>query len=217
MECLADMLASHVQAGDTYCLYGDVGAGKSTFSRAFVRSACGDPQMPVPSPTFLLQQTYDGTDASGAPLALHHFDLYRLKTPQELQRLCIDACFAQAVCLVEWAERLAELASSPQTHLAVDVSIVARSEQAGQYEGVHAAPSGPGVGREEAQPEEEGADDEDEDNDDDEEEDEYSDKRWRRVVLRPVGQYWVDKVTRLRSYLEQCAPDELEGLQVVKL
>ncbi len=44
-----------LQAGDVYCLHGDVGAGKSVFSRAFIRAAAGDPLLNVPSPTYLLQ------------------------------------------------------------------------------------------------------------------------------------------------------------------
>lgn len=44
-----------MQAGDVYCLHGDVGAGKSVFSRAYIRAAAGDPLLNVPSPTYLLQ------------------------------------------------------------------------------------------------------------------------------------------------------------------
>lgn len=52
MAVLAQMLVQQdLAAGDCYCLYGDVGAGKSVFSRAFVRAAAQDARMPVPSPT----------------------------------------------------------------------------------------------------------------------------------------------------------------------
>eukprot|EP00967_Tisochrysis_lutea_P084511 scaffold118167_cov19-Tisochrysis_lutea.AAC.1 len=47
-----------LQAGDVYCLHGDVGAGKSVFSRAFIRAAAGDPMLTVPSPTYLLQDVH---------------------------------------------------------------------------------------------------------------------------------------------------------------
>ena len=53
---LAVLLAEQgLRAGDVYLLYGAVGAGKSVFSRAFIRAALGDPHLPVPSPTYLLQ------------------------------------------------------------------------------------------------------------------------------------------------------------------
>jgi hypothetical protein len=48
------------RAGDVICLHGDVGAGKSAFSRAFVRAVARDPYLEVPSPTYLLQQIYGG-------------------------------------------------------------------------------------------------------------------------------------------------------------
>jgi tRNA A37 threonylcarbamoyladenosine biosynthesis protein TsaE len=51
MGALASLLASELRPGDCYCLYGDVGAGKSVFSRAFIRAAADDPDLPVPSPT----------------------------------------------------------------------------------------------------------------------------------------------------------------------
>ena len=61
MQHLAALMVQELglRAGDVYCLEGDVGAGKSVFSRAFIRAAIGDPTLTVPSPTFLLQNIYD--------------------------------------------------------------------------------------------------------------------------------------------------------------
>ncbi|KAK9825646.1 hypothetical protein WJX81_004482, partial [Elliptochloris bilobata] len=61
-QALAGILAQERIAGDCYCLLGVVGAGKSAFSRAFVRAAAGDEDLPVPSPTYLLQSIYDELD-----------------------------------------------------------------------------------------------------------------------------------------------------------
>ena len=58
-ERIARALARDARVGDVVCLHGDVGAGKSVLSRAFVRAVTRDPTMEVPSPTFLLQQVYD--------------------------------------------------------------------------------------------------------------------------------------------------------------
>jgi hypothetical protein len=60
--------------GDAYALAGGVGAGKSAWARGFIRAAVGDPDLPVPSPTYLLHNVYEEVD--GPPV--HHFDLYRL-------------------------------------------------------------------------------------------------------------------------------------------
>ena len=58
------------------CLNGDLGAGKTAFSRAFIRHLLNDAIMVVPSPTYTLVQTYDDD-------RIWHFDLYRMETPQE--------------------------------------------------------------------------------------------------------------------------------------
>ena len=59
---LAAALASAAVTPAAVCLYGDVGAGKSAFARAFVRAAAGDDELPVPSPTYLLHNVYDDVD-----------------------------------------------------------------------------------------------------------------------------------------------------------
>ena len=56
---LASLLSAKRKPGDVLLLYGDVGAGKSAFARAFIRSAARDEGLPVPSPTFLLHNVYD--------------------------------------------------------------------------------------------------------------------------------------------------------------
>lgn len=56
---LAALLSSNRKRGDVLLLYGDVGAGKSAFARAFIRAAARDEDLPVPSPTFLLHNVYD--------------------------------------------------------------------------------------------------------------------------------------------------------------
>lgn len=58
-QLLAGYFANDLREADCYLLYGSVGAGKSYFCRQFVRAACGDDDLPVPSPTFLLQNIYD--------------------------------------------------------------------------------------------------------------------------------------------------------------
>lgn len=93
--------AADARAGDVICLHGDVGMGKSVFSRAFVRAVARDPHLEVPSPTYLLQQVYDEHDPSLGP-PVHHFDLYRLAGAADMAKLGLDGSFTTAVSLLEW-------------------------------------------------------------------------------------------------------------------
>lgn len=102
-EIVAFYFASLMGTGDCFLLRGEVGAGKSFFSRAFVRAALDDEEAPVPSPTYLLQNMYP-TEPS-----IYHFDLYRLNGKRsDLARLDLEHSFRNAVALIEWPERLTE-------------------------------------------------------------------------------------------------------------
>lgn len=99
-EKLARYLASLLLPGDALFLDGDLGMGKSVFARELIRTATDMPDMDVPSPTFTLVQVYD-TDT--API--WHFDLYRIKTPDEVWELGWEDAL-QDIILVEWPSRL---------------------------------------------------------------------------------------------------------------
>mgnify|MGYP003668402153 FL=1 len=98
---VAGHIAMALGAGDTLLLQGDIGAGKTTFARALIRARLKSSQEDVPSPTFTLVQTYDAGD-----LEIWHCDLYRLTDSQEVLELGLDDAFAEAICLIEWPDRL---------------------------------------------------------------------------------------------------------------
>ena len=102
-EALAARLAGLAQRGDSLLLEGPLGAGKSTFARAFLRAASGDPALEVPSPTFTLVQGYD---LPAGPA--FHFDLWRLDGPADLTELGWDEA-REGIVLVEWPDRLGAL------------------------------------------------------------------------------------------------------------
>lgn len=96
---LAEDLAAILGPGDLIALSGDLGAGKSTLSRALLRTLADDDDLEVPSPTFTLVQTYDFDR-----FAVSHFDLYRLEEPEELEELGLDELLETGATLVEWPE-----------------------------------------------------------------------------------------------------------------
>ena len=78
-------------------------SGKSAFSRGFIKSLCPLVE-DVPSPTFTLLQTYEAKD-----FEIYHFDMYRLKTPEEAYELGIEDAFIDGVSLIEWPEKIGSL------------------------------------------------------------------------------------------------------------
>ncbi|GHC29689.1 tRNA (adenosine(37)-N6)-threonylcarbamoyltransferase complex ATPase subunit type 1 TsaE [Gemmobacter nanjingensis] len=97
---LARRFATLAQPGMTLLLEGGIGAGKTHFSRAFIRQRLGA-EVDVPSPTYTLVQTYE--DPRGD---ICHADLYRLGHPDEVAELGLISAFETAICLVEWPDRL---------------------------------------------------------------------------------------------------------------
>lgn len=94
---IGEEFAKTLKAGDVVCLTGDLGAGKTTFTKGIAK-ALNVPYEPV-SPTFNLVNTYDGD------LILHHFDLYRLQNTEDLYSIDFDEyLFSGGICVIEWPE-----------------------------------------------------------------------------------------------------------------
>jgi tRNA threonylcarbamoyladenosine biosynthesis protein TsaE len=100
---LAARISALAEPGDVIALRGDLGTGKTSFARAFIR-ARSNSDTEVPSPTFTLAQVYELE-----PVLIWHFDLYRVASPEEAWELGIEDAFSEGISLIEWAERLGSL------------------------------------------------------------------------------------------------------------
>lgn len=94
---LGRKLGEKAKQNDVYCLTGDLGTGKTVFTKGFAEGLGIDEW--ITSPTFNIVNEYKGR------IKLFHFDVYRISTPDEL----FDIGFEEyttggGVCLIEWAE-----------------------------------------------------------------------------------------------------------------
>lgn len=109
-EALGARVAGAVVGGRAVVLLdGALGAGKTCFSRGFLR-ACGV-EGPIASPTYALVHSYAG--------ALSHADVYRLDDTDALERVGLLDDVERGVWLIEWASRFPEV--WPDDHLAVRI------------------------------------------------------------------------------------------------
>lgn len=103
---LARALAPRLAQGDVLLLSGGVGAGKTHFARCLIQALLPEPE-DVPSPTYTLVQTYPGRAAD-----IWHADLYRLQDPRDVIELGLTEAFSDAICIIEWPDRLGDLVPS---------------------------------------------------------------------------------------------------------
>lgn len=116
---LGRALATELRPGDAVLLEGPLGGGKTHFARAVIqtRLAVAGLFEEVPSPTYTLVQVYDDGIAE-----IWHSDLYRLSGPDDVVELGLDDALETAICLVEWPDRLGDMAPESALTLRFDMS-----------------------------------------------------------------------------------------------
>lgn len=119
-RALGRFLAERLSPGDVVLLKGDLGAGKTTLARSIIAVLTGETD--APSPTYTLVQTY----ALAGGEELWHADLYRIEDEHELDELGLEDAFEDAICLIEWPDRLG--AMLPAHYLELDIRIEAGEE-----------------------------------------------------------------------------------------
>ena len=101
-EALGASLAARLRPGDVVAYLGDLGAGKTAFTRGLARGLGYTGR--VTSPTFTIVNEYEG-----GRLPLFHFDMYRLGSSDELFDIGWEDYLARGgVCAVEWSENVAD-------------------------------------------------------------------------------------------------------------
>jgi tRNA threonylcarbamoyladenosine biosynthesis protein TsaE len=105
--------ARALEAGDIVCLFGDLGAGKTAFTKGIARGLGMSPRE-VHSPTFVLMNIYEGK------VPLYHFDLYRISAEALFDIGYEEFFYGNGIAVIEWSERLGDL--TPKDYWRVDLA-----------------------------------------------------------------------------------------------
>ncbi len=113
---IGEMLGAAAEAGDTICLYGDLGSGKTNLAYGIARGLDVRDQY-ITSPTFTFVNEYQGR------LPLYHIDLYRLKDPGDLENIGFEEYIdSDGVTVIEWADKAED--ELPTERLSIYLSTV---------------------------------------------------------------------------------------------
>ena len=107
-------LGKKADKGEIICLEGDLGVGKTVFTKGFAEGL--DIEDNIDSPTFTIVQEY-----TEGRLPLYHFDVYRIGDISEMDEIGYeDYFFGEGVCLIEWASKIEELIPESAIHITIE-------------------------------------------------------------------------------------------------
>lgn len=110
---LGRRLGSEAEPGQIYCLTGDLGTGKTLFTKGFAKGL--GIEEPVTSPTFTIIQEYED-----GRLPFYHFDVYRIADVEEMYELGYEEYFyGNGAVLIEWSELIEELLPEKRTAIKI--------------------------------------------------------------------------------------------------
>ena len=107
-------LGEKADKGEIICLEGDLGVGKTVFTKGFAEGLNIEDN--IDSPTFTIVQEY-----TEGRIPLYHFDVYRIGDISEMDEIGYeDYFFGEGVCLIEWASRIEELIPESAIHIIIE-------------------------------------------------------------------------------------------------
>lgn len=104
----------NAEPGDVYTLIGDLGVGKTVFTKGLARGL--GIEEPVSSPTFTIVQVYED-----GRLPFYHFDVYRIGDIEEMEEIGYEDCiYGQGVTLIEWADLIREILPEKYVQITIE-------------------------------------------------------------------------------------------------
>lgn len=104
----------NAEPGDVYTLIGDLGVGKTVFTKGLARGL--GIEEPVSSPTFTIVQVYED-----GRLPFYHFDVYRIGDIEEMEEIGYEDCiYGKGVTLIEWADLIREILPEKYVQITIE-------------------------------------------------------------------------------------------------
>ncbi|WP_287448172.1 tRNA (adenosine(37)-N6)-threonylcarbamoyltransferase complex ATPase subunit type 1 TsaE [Sellimonas sp.] len=111
---LGEMLGKSAKQGDVFTLEGDLGVGKTVFTKGLAKGL--GVKEDVSSPTFTIVQEYED-----GRLPFYHFDVYRIGDIEEMDEIGYeDYIYGDGVCLIEWANLIEEILPKKRTEVRIE-------------------------------------------------------------------------------------------------
>jgi len=118
-------IGKRLPPNQTVCLYGDLGAGKTTLIKGIVEELTKTSAHEVNSPTFTYLNIYEGEET------IYHFDCYRLENAKDFLERGLEE-YLDGLCLIEWPERISSLL--PKNRSIININYLGEEERVITYE-----------------------------------------------------------------------------------
>lgn len=111
-EKIAETLAKSLKQGDVVCLNGELGVGKTAFTKGLCR-ALGVTDY-VTSPTYTIINRYD------APVPVFHVDAYRISDIDEMYEIGFEDCLSDGITVIEWSVLIEDILPKDRTEIKIE-------------------------------------------------------------------------------------------------
>lgn len=111
---IGNTIGHNARPGQIFCLNGDLGVGKTVFTKGFARGLGVEDV--ISSPTFTIVQEYTNGD-----MPFYHFDVYRIADPEEMYEIGFEEyIYGGGVCLIEWAGLIEDILPENVTNITIE-------------------------------------------------------------------------------------------------
>ena len=111
---IGNTIGNNAKPGQIFCLNGDLGVGKTVFTKGFAKGLGVDDV--ISSPTFTIVQEY-----TNGEMPFYHFDVYRIADPEEMYEIGFEEyIYGGGVCLIEWAELITDILPENITQITIE-------------------------------------------------------------------------------------------------